>query len=92
LFSGEVALADQAAGHRLGLINPALYEMGDGHLSGLTDITIGNNTVTFINSDGNTYTVKGYNATPGYDLASGIGESNIGFPLELAALSSHRGR
>jgi subtilase family serine protease len=92
LFSGEVALADQAAGHPLGLINPALYEMGDGRLSGLTDITIGNNTVTFTNSNGKTYTVKGYNAQPGYDLASGIGEANIAFPLELAALSSRRGR
>ncbi|HUA04852.1 MAG TPA: S53 family peptidase [Solirubrobacteraceae bacterium] len=92
LFSGEVALADQAAGHSLGLINPSLYQMGDGRFSGLTDITIGNNTVTFTNTDGKTYTVKGYNATPGYDLASGIGESNIGFPLELAALNSHRGR
>jgi subtilase family serine protease len=28
IFSGIVALADQAAGHRLGLINPALYIMG----------------------------------------------------------------
>jgi subtilase family serine protease len=92
LFSGEVALADQAAGHPLGLINPSLYEMGDGRLSGLTDITIGNNTVTFTNSDGNTYTVNGYNATPGYDLASGLGEANTAFPLELAALNSHRGR
>jgi hypothetical protein len=66
--------------------------MGDGRFSGLTDITIGNNTVTFTNSDGKTYTVKGYNAQPGYDMASGIGESNVTFPLELAALSSHRGR
>ena len=92
LFAGEVALADQAAGHPLGLINPSLYEMGDGRSSGLTDITIGNNTVTFTNSNGKTYTVKGYDAQPGYDLASGIGEANIGFPLELAALNSHRGR
>ena len=92
LFSGEVALADQAGGHPLGLINPSLYEMGDGRLSGLTDITIGNNTVTFTNTDGNTYTVKGYNARPGYDLASGLGEANAAFPLELAALNSHRGR
>ena len=26
LFSGIVAIADQAAGHRLGLINPTLYD------------------------------------------------------------------
>jgi len=28
---------------------------------------------TFTNSDGNTYTVIGYGAGPGYDLASGLG-------------------
>jgi subtilase family serine protease len=89
LFSGEVALADQAAGHTLGQINPFLYEMGDGRLSGLTDITIGNNTVTFTNSNGVTYTVHGFDAQPGYDLASGIGEANVAFPLELAALAEH---
>jgi subtilase family serine protease len=89
LFSGEVALADQAAGHTLGLINPLLYEMRDGRLSGLTDITIGNNSVTFTNSNGVTYTVQGFNAGPGYDLASGLGEANVGFPLELAALAEH---
>jgi subtilase family serine protease len=89
LFSGEVALADQAAGHSLGLINPLLYKMGDRRQSGLTDITIGNNTVTFTNSNGKTYTVKGYNAQPGYDLASGLGEANVAFPLELAAIAEH---
>jgi subtilase family serine protease len=74
-FAGVVALADQAAGHRLGLLNPALYGMGDGHGSGLTDITIGNNTVTVPNG-GNEYLVEGYNAVPGYDLASGLGTAN----------------
>jgi subtilase family serine protease len=92
LFSGEVAIADQVAGHPLGLINPALYAMGDGHLSGLSDITIGNNTVTWVQpSTGQTLTVKGFNAGPGYDLASGLGEANEAFPLELAALATHGG-
>jgi subtilase family serine protease len=91
LFSGEVALADQAAGHPLGDIDPLLYEMGDGRVSGLTDITIGNNTVTWVQpSTGQTLTVKGYNAVPGYDLASGLGEANGAFPLELAALAQYR--
>ena len=31
LFAGVVALADQVAGHPLGLINPALYAMSAGH-------------------------------------------------------------
>ena len=92
LFSGEVALADQAAGHPLGTDQPDAVRDGRRPPLRLTDITIGNNTVTFTHSNGQTYTVKGYNAQPGYDLASGLGEANIAFPLELAALSSHRGR
>ena len=69
VFSGVVALADQLAGHRLGLINPALYTLGalsqrTGLSTGLVDVTAGNN--SFNN-------VTGYNAVPGYDLASGWG-------------------
>ena len=69
IFSGVVALADQLAGHRLGWINPALYTLGalSQHTNlptGLVDITTGNN------SFGD---VTGYNATTGYDLASGWG-------------------
>ena len=69
IFSGIVALADQVAGHRLGEINPALYLLGT--LSrvtrlpvGIVDITAGNNSFAG---------VTGYNAGPGYDLASGWG-------------------
>jgi subtilase family serine protease len=91
LFAGEVALADQAAGHPLGDINSYLYEMGDGRSSGISDITIGNNTVTWVQpSTGQTITVKGFNAGPGFDLASGLGQPNGAFPLELAALASHQ--
>jgi subtilase family serine protease len=70
-FAGIVAIADQAAGHDLGLLNPSLYAIGSGG-PGLPDITIGNNTVTFTQA-GHTYTVRGYNAVPGYDMASGLG-------------------
>ncbi len=87
LFSGEVAIADQIAGHPIGLINPSLYQLGDGWGSGVTDITRGNNTVTFTNSNNVTYRVKGYNAVPGYDLASGLGTASAALPFELAALS-----
>jgi subtilase family serine protease len=72
-FAGIVALADQVAGRRLGNINNALYHLGYGS-GGLVDVTTGNNTFgPFTNSDGNTYTVQGFNAGPGYDLASGLG-------------------
>jgi subtilase family serine protease len=62
LFAGIVAIADQAAHHDLGLLNPALYRLqGD---AGIVDITAGNNSFAG---------VTGYNAGPGYDLASGVG-------------------
>jgi subtilase family serine protease len=76
-FSGIVALADQVAGHPIGLINPGLYLLGDGPTSGITDVTLGNNTATETNSfSGVTTTVVGFNAGPGYDLASGLGTAN----------------
>jgi subtilase family serine protease len=69
IFSGIVALADQVASHRLGLINPALYGLGavsrhGNTRTGLVDITTGNNSFAG---------VTGFAAGPGYDLASGWG-------------------
>jgi len=84
LFAGIVALADQVAGHRLGLINPALYHLSAEHAPGIVDITQGNNTVSFT-QNGSLYTVPGYSASPGYDLASGVGTINAAlFVPELA--------
>ena len=39
VFAGIVALADQEAGHSLGLINPALYAMSAAQAPGLVDVT-----------------------------------------------------
>ena len=76
-FSGVVAMADQVAGQGLGVINNALYAMAYG--GGLVDVTSGNNDIgPFQNSDGNTYHVPGFNAGPGYDLASGLGTVDAG--------------
>jgi len=75
LFSGIVALSDQVAGHSLGLINPALYQLSAEHARGIVDVTSGNNTVSFT-QNGKSYTIKGYSATKGYDLASGVGTVN----------------
>jgi subtilase family serine protease len=72
LFAGIVALADQVAGHPLGLINPALYAMSAARAPGLVDITRGNNTVSFT-QHGKFTTVRGWRAAPGYDLATGLG-------------------
>jgi subtilase family serine protease len=72
-FAGIVAMADQLARHRLGNINGRLYALGSGR-AGVVDVTSGNNTFgPFTNSDGNTYTVPGFDAGNGYDLASGVG-------------------
>ena len=84
LFAGIVALADQEAGRSLGLINPALYAMSAAHAPGLADVTTGNNSVEFLQND-QLYTVHGYHAGPGYDLASGVGTVNAAlFVPELA--------
>lgn len=80
-FAGIVAIADQAAHHDLGLLNPSLYALGSGS-AGIPDITIGNNTVTFT-QNGHTFTVPGFDAVPGYDMASGLGTVN-GFKLVSA--------
>jgi subtilase family serine protease len=87
LFSGIVALTAQTAGHPVGLINPALYLLSALHAPGLVDVTSGNNTVSFTQG-GKVQTVHGYNALPGYDLASGVGTVDAAkFVPELAHLS-----
>jgi subtilase family serine protease len=89
LTAGIISLADQFAGHGLGLINPALYEMGDGMGSGINDVTLGNNGVTWTDTHGVTHTLAGYNAGPGYDLASGLGTPWAPkFVAQLVALDS----
>ncbi len=89
LFAGIVALADQVAGHRLGLINPYLYAMSAARASGIVDITRGNNTVSFTQNN-HLYTVNGFSAVPGYDLASGVGTVNAAsFVPQLAYLGRH---
>jgi subtilase family serine protease len=87
LFAGIVALADQVAGHSLGLINPALYRLAAAHERGLVNVTSGNNTVSFT-QDGREQTVTGFTARPGYNLATGLGTVNAPyFVPELARLA-----
>jgi subtilase family serine protease len=89
LFAGIVALADQVAGHSLGLINPALYQLAARHAPGIVDVTSGNNTVSFTQG-GSQQTVTGYSARPGYSLATGVGTVDARyFVPELAGLAGH---
>jgi subtilase family serine protease len=65
LFAGVVAIADQFAGRRLGLLNPALYRLtSSGEASGIVDVTHGSNAVG---------SRPGFPARRGYDLATGLG-------------------
>ncbi len=82
LMAGIVALADQVAGHPLGLINPALYKMLAARSPGLTDVVSGDNA---LRADDGTPTIPGFSARPGYDLVSGVGTVNgARFVPELA--------
>jgi subtilase family serine protease len=83
-FAGVVAIADQLAHKRLGLINPSLYRLGARGAPGIVDVTRGDNTVTFT-QHGKTFTVKGFAAVKGYDLSSGWGTVDAArFVPELA--------
>ena len=87
LFAGVVAMADQVAGHALGLINPAIYQMVAARDPGLVDVTSGTNTVTG-SHDGHAVTIRGFPARPGYDLVTGAGTVNAAdFVPELARLA-----
>jgi hypothetical protein len=75
-FASVVALMNQAAGGRLGNINPQLYALEATTPAPFHDITIGNNEVPCQSGtdlgcpSGGEY---GFAATAGYDCASGLG-------------------
>jgi subtilase family serine protease len=77
VFSGIVAIADQAAHRDLGLLNPSLYALAGRARAGIDDITAGNNSVSGTQElppvAGQTFAVQGFDADSGYDLASGLG-------------------
>ena len=85
-FAGIVALADQVAGHALGVINPALYRLSAANAPGIVPVTSGNNTVTFVQGKpAKTYTIKGFTAQAGYSLVDGVGTVNAWYLVyELA--------
>jgi subtilase family serine protease len=71
-WAGIVAIADQYAGHDLGLINPALYTVANNpakYAADFYDVTVGNNTAD--------PSVPGYPATTGWDPITGLGTPNV---------------
>jgi subtilase family serine protease len=69
-WAGLVAIANQIAGHGLGLINPALYSLASGPNYGtyFFDVTTGNNQAD--------PAVPGFPATTGWDPVTGLGTPN----------------
>jgi len=93
LFAGIVALADQVAGHPLGLINQSMYQLERYPGSGIVDITRGNNSFALYSEEGlPVLFIPGYQAGPGYDMASGLGTVYApAFVRSLAAAAGGRG-
>jgi subtilase family serine protease len=90
-WAGLAALADQLAGHRLGNINPTLYQIGKTaglHAAAYHDITVGSNRFGFLDASNNPVTIPGFSAKIRWDAATGWGtpKANVLVPL-LAALS-----
>ena len=74
IFAGLAADAAQVAGHRLGLLGPALYSL-HGTADGLLDVTEGTDSMPGI---------PGWPARPGYDLPTGIGTVAAALPFVTA--------
>jgi len=79
-WAGIIALADQAAGRRLGSINRWLYHIAksDAYSSAFHDVTSGNN---------NFVGILGFKAAPGWDAVTGLGTPRVAnlIPLLIAA-------
>ncbi len=69
-WAGIIADANQLAGHALGFLNPALYAIGNSgdYRESFHDITFGSNAFAG---------VRGFKATPGWDLATGWGSPKV---------------
>jgi subtilase family serine protease len=82
LWAGLAALADQYAGRRLGVLNPALYRIGESpqYSTAFHDVTSGTNTVTFPPR-----VVTGYSAGPGWDSVTGWGSPDAAVLIPLLA-------
>jgi subtilase family serine protease len=82
-WAGLVAIAAQIAGHPLGQISPALYDLANGPNYGsyFYDVTLGNN------SNPSFPNVPGFPATKGWDPITGLGTPNAA--SLLPALAAH---
>ena len=73
VWAALMAIADQMAGHPLGFINPTLYKLASSshYAQDFRDVTSGTNTYV-----GKGVDVQGFQATQGWDAATGLGTPN----------------
>jgi len=75
-WAGIVAIADQKAGHALGFINDALYQIGQSqkkYAASYHDVTSGTNAVVETDVNNNPVSIAGFNASKGWDATTGLG-------------------
>jgi subtilase family serine protease len=82
IWAALIALADQYAGHHLGFVNPAIYQIARGpqYHQAFHDITTGNNGVEFPPK-----AITGYRAAPGWDPVTGWGSPDAQVLVPLLA-------
>lgn len=88
LWAGVMAVANQMAGHSLGYINPSLYQIAASsqYASAFRDVTSGDNSM-----DTGAVSVQGYQATTGWDAATGLGSPNAASLIPLLIQNSQGG-
>ena len=79
-WAALTAIANQKAGHRLGFLNKAIYQIGKhidhpnpAHPASFHDITSGNNSSGKFDSMGNPVIATGFTAGNGWDATTGVG-------------------
>jgi kumamolisin len=82
LWAAVIALADQAADHHLGFVNPAIYAIAHSpaYHRAFHDVTTGDNSVFWP-----TRAFTGYTAGPGWDPVTGWGSPNAHILVPLLA-------
>ncbi|HEY8010498.1 MAG TPA: S53 family peptidase [Rudaea sp.] len=91
-WAAITAIADQVAGHRLGYLNKAFYQIGQtppNYAPSFHDITSGNNSVLEVDASNTDVEVDGYAAGLGWDATTGLGSPKVdGIVGRLIALTS----
>ena len=93
-WAGITALADQKAGRSLGLINPALYLIGNIpplYKHDFHDTTTGNNSVIEPDANNTPVSVAGFNAGTKWDATTGLGTPNAANLIALIMSFDHDG-